>query len=276
MKHSEGFFQGVAGLELYYQRWGPDKDHRAILAIIHGFGEHSGRYMNVVGHLTSRGYVVYGLDHRGHGRSHGQRGHIGEWGEYRGDVKAFLHMIMEQESGRPIFLLGHSMGALIALDYILRHPEGLRGAIISGAPMEPVVTKPYLLVLARLLSWICPRISFNVGLDKSALSRDPAVLKSYEEDPLVHGVATPRWAAEFFSTREWVKTHLANVRIPILIIHGEADRMNLSSGSRSLYEKVTSPDKQLEIYPRSYHRPHEDLDYKQVMKDLEQWLEKHS
>ncbi len=186
-----------------------------------------------------------------------------------------MHMIMEQESGIPIFLLGHSMGALIALDYILRHPEGLKGAIISGAPIEPVVTRPYLLVLARLLSWISPRISFTVGLDKSALSRDPAVLKSYAEDPLVHGVATPRWATEFFSTREWVNSHVAEVRIPILLIHGEADRLNLSRGSRRFYEKVTFPDKDLKIYPGSFHRPHDDLDHGQVVKDLEQWLEKH-
>jgi len=266
----------VGGLELYYQCWWPEEESQAILAIVHGFGEHSGRYMNVVNHLTSRGYAIYGFDHRGHGRSPGQRGHINEWEEYQEDVRAFLQMISEQESGRPIFLLGHSMGGLIALDYILHHPGGLRGAIISGAPIEPVGgAKPYLVTLARLLSRVWPRFSLSPGLDISAISRDPAVVKAYEEDPLVHGVATVRWGTELLSTIEWVKAHAEEVRIPILLIHGEADRLCSPNGSRSFFEKVTFPDKELLVYPGGYHEPHNDINYEQVMKDLEQWLEKH-
>jgi alpha-beta hydrolase superfamily lysophospholipase len=183
-------------------------------------------------------------------------------------------MIIKQESGRPIFLLGHSMGALVVLDFILRNPERLRGAIISGAPMKPVVDKPWRVTLARLLSRILPRISFTVGLDKSALSRDSEVVKAYEEDPLVHGMATARWGTELFSTVEWVKAHADEVRIPILMVHGEADRLNLSEGTCSFYEKVTFPDKELQIYPGGYHEPHNDLDHERVTKDIQQWLER--
>jgi alpha-beta hydrolase superfamily lysophospholipase len=275
MKDGEGFFQGVGGAKLYYQCWWSEKDPLAVLGIIHGFGEHSGRYMNVVTYLTFHGYKLYGFDHRGHGRSPGQRGHINHWGDYRGDVRAFLQMIIKQEPGRPMFLLGHSMGALIVLDYILRDPEGLRGAITSGAPIKLVVDKPWRVTLARLLSQILPRISFSIGLDKSALSRDPEVIKTYEEDPVVHGVATARWSTELFATIEWVKTHADEVRIPILMVHGEADRLSLSEGTCSFYEEVPFSDKELQIYPGGYHESHNDLDHERVTKDIRQWLERH-
>ena len=276
MEHREGIFQGVGGLDLYYQCWGPGGERRAVLAIVHGFGEHSGRYMNIVNHLTLRSYVVYGFDQRGHGRSPGQRGHINAWEEYRGDIKSFLNLIGEQELNLPVFLLGHSMGALVALDYLIRQPAGLRGAIISGAPIEPTgAAKPFLVALARLLSRIWPHFSLPLGLDTSALSRDPAVVKAYEADPLVHGMTTVRWGTETLATIEWVKAHVAEVKIPILLIHGGADRLNSPNGSRSFFEKVAFSDKELKVYPGNFHEPHNDLDHQQVVNDIEQWLERH-
>ena len=276
MEHNEGTFQGVGGLELYYQRWRPRGEPRAILAIVHGFGEHSGRYMNVVSHLLPCGYAVYGFDNRGHGRSPGQRGHINEWGEYRGDVRAFLQMIGREEPGRSVFLMGHSMGALIVLDCVLRRPEGLKGAIVSGAGLEPVgVAKPHLVALARLLSRIWPRFSLTTGLDISAVSRDPAVVKALEEDPLRHEVGTARWGVESLSTIEWIKTHAAEIRVPLLVIHGGADRLASANGSRAFFEKVTVPDKELLVYEACYHEPHNDVNREQVLADIENWLERH-
>jgi len=276
MEHREGIFQGVGGLDLYCQCWGPGDERRAVLAIVHGFGEHSGRYMNIVNHLTMRSYVVYGFDQRGHGRSPGQRGHINAWEEYRGDIKSFLNLIGEQELNLPVFLLGHSMGALVALDYLIRQPAGLRGAIISGAPIEPTgAAKPFLVALARLLSRIWPHFSLPLGLDTSALSHDPAVVKAYEADPLVHGMTTVRWGTETLATIEWVKAHAADVKIPILLIHGGADRLNSPNGSRSFFEKVEFSDKELKVYPGNFHEPHNDLDHQQVVNDIEEWLERH-
>jgi alpha-beta hydrolase superfamily lysophospholipase len=276
MKHTEGVFQGAGGIELYYQGWLPEANTRAVLAIVHGFGEHSGRYMNVVDPLTARGYAVYGFDLRGHGRSPGQRGHIDRWTEYREDVRAFLDKIHEQEPKQPVFLLGHSMGALIALDYILHHPEGLRGAIISGAPLEPVgVAKPYLIAIARLLSRVWPRCPMTLALETSAISRDPQVVEAYKTDPLVHDRVSARWGTESLATVEWVKAHPADVKLPILLIHGEADRINAASGSSRFFEAVTFPDKALKIYPGTYHEGHNDINHEQVVNDLAQWLDRH-
>jgi acylglycerol lipase len=274
MEHKKGTFQGAGGLELYYQSWRAEKS-LAVLAIIHGFGEHSGRYANVVNHLTPLGYAVYGFDLRGHGRSPGQRGHINAWDEYRGDVKNFLQMISKQETNLPVFLLGHSMGALIALDYLLHDPAGLSGAIISGVPLEPVgVAKPFLVMLARVLSLLWPHFSLPLGLDPKGISRDPAVVKAYQADPLVHGKTTVRWGTEILKTIEWVKAHAAEVKIPILLIHGSSDPLNSPDGTRNFFEKVTFPDKQMKIYPGSVHEAHNDLDFKLVMNDMVQWLER--
>lgn len=276
MEHREGFFQGVDEIKLYWQSWRAEKTSRAVLAIIHGFGEHSGRYPKVVNHFIPRDFAVYGFDHRGHGRSPGQRGHINSWDEYRGDVKKFLQLIFSQERSQPVFLWGHSMGALIALDYLLRDPANLRGAIISGAPLAPVgVAKPHLVLIARVLSKVWPRFSLPLGLDRKALSRDLEVVKAYEADPLVHGKTTVRWGTEILQTIEWVKSHVGGLRIPILLIHGGADPINSPEGSRRFFEKVTHADKEMRIYPGSYHEVHNDFDQTAVMKDVTRWVEMH-
>ena len=275
MENKEGSFQGVGGLELFCQSWRGEGRSRAALASIHGFGEHSGRYMNVVNRLAPQGYGTYGFDLRGHGRSPGQRGHINSWDEYRRDVKSFLHLISNQEPNHPVFMLGHSMGALIALDYLLHDPAGLRGAIISGTPLEPIgVAKPFLVMLARVLSRVWPRFSLPLGLDTKGISRDMEVVKAYEADPLVHGKTTVRWGTEILQTIEWVKAHAEQVSIPLLLIHGGSDPLNSPNGTRSFFDKITFPDKEMKIYPGSYHEAHNDLDYTQVVNDVAQWLER--
>lgn len=275
MKHGEGIFRGTSGTELYVQCWRPGQEAQGAVAIVHGHGEHGGRYMNVVRALAPRGFAVYGFDHRGHGRSRGQRGHINSWSEYREDVRAFLRWISDREPRRPIFLMGHSMGALVALDYALHDSAGLAGAIISGAPVEPAgVVKPYLVLLSRMLSKVCPRFPLRLALDTSALSREAAVVRAYVEDPLVHGRFTARWGTETLAALAWVKSHATDLNIPVLFIHGEADRLNLADGSRRFFERVASADKTLQIYPEMFHELHNDIGYDLVMRDVERWLTK--
>ncbi len=276
MNHGEGAFPGVGGLELYYQTWLPEGSPLAILAIVHGFGEHSGRYGTVVNLLTSRGFAIYGFDHRGHGRSPGQRGHINAWDEYRGDVNAFLKTIQAQNPQEAIFLMGHSMGALIVLDYVLRRPEKLAGTIVSGTPIDPVgFAKPYLITLARLLSRIWPRCPIKIPFDAATISRDADVVAAYRQDSLVHCLATPRWGTESQKTIQWIRSRPQDLQMPILMIHGGSDPINTVAGCEDFFAKVTYPDKQLLVYPESYHEPHNDLDHKQVVEDLEKWLTKH-
>jgi alpha-beta hydrolase superfamily lysophospholipase len=161
------------------------------------------------------------------------------------------------------------------LDYLLRDPGGLRGAIISGAPLEPVgVAKPALLLIARVLSRIWQRFSLPLELDAKALSRDLEVVKAFEFDPLVQGKTSVRWGTEILRTIDWVKSNAAEVRIPILLIHGGADPLNSSEGVRRFFEKITFTDKEMRISPESYHEVHNDLDQAVVMKNVTQWLER--
>ena len=162
MVHQEGNFIASGGLSLYYQAWFPEGETRAVLAIVHGFGEHGGRFSRLVEYMTGRGYALYALDQRGHGRSPGQRGHINAWSEYREDVRAFLKTIQKKEGSKPLFLYGLSMGAVVGLDYILHYPEGLKGAIISGAPIQPTGAAPAVLILiAKILSGLWPTFSMH-------------------------------------------------------------------------------------------------------------------
>jgi len=276
MQHNETSFEGADGISLYSQCWLPENPPRAVVAIVHGVGEHSGRYMNVVDYVVPNQIGVYGYDLRGYGRSPGQRGHIDSWMQYRIDLLNFLKMIRAQQLGRPIFLMGHSMGALIALDFILSEHEKIAGAIIAGAPIDPVgVGKPYLVALARILSRIYPRFSIDLGLDHDALSRIPSVLRSYKEDPLVHGKVSARWGTESLSALESVKMQGENINIPILMIHGEADRINSAEGARKFFDQIRFHDKEFRGYPGSYHEVHNDLDYQKMLSDLLDWINRH-
>ena len=275
VKHSIGIFRGALGLELSYQVWRLGHEIKAVLAIVHGHGEHIGRYGNVVKVLAPRGFAVYGFDHRGHGRSPGRRGHINSWNEYREDVRLFLQLIDHEEPGRPIFLMGHSMGALVVLDYLIHSSNGLCGAVISGAPIVPVgVAKPYLVYISRALSKIWPRFPLRLALDTSALSRDAEVVRAYVTDPLVHGRFTARWGTESLSAVERVRTNAAAVKVPILLIHGGADRLNSPEGIKRFFEIMTVADKSLRIYPDMYHELHNDIGSEEVVADVAEWLVK--
>jgi alpha-beta hydrolase superfamily lysophospholipase len=276
MSVTTGLFEGAGCVELFYRCRRPDGDARAVLAIVHGHGEHSGRYEKIADFLVARGIAVCGFDHRGHGRSRGQRGHIDSWAQYRADTAAFLRLMGRLEPRCPVFLMGHSMGALVVLDYLIHDPAGIRGAIISGAPIEPAgVAKPALVLMSRLLSRVCPRFPMSLSLDVSALSRDAAVVRAYVEDPLVHGRFTARWGTESLAAVARVKARAAEVNVPLLFVHGEADRLNLLIGIRDFFAKVTSIDKTLHIYPEMFHEPHNDFGYDRYLSDLERWLEEH-
>jgi alpha-beta hydrolase superfamily lysophospholipase len=168
------------------------------------------------------------------------------------------------------------MGALVVLDYLLHYPQGLRGAIISGAPIELGGTaNPLLIAIARILSVVWPRASFSLNLDGAKLSRDPNVVKTRADDPLRSRMASVRWGTEFLRTVAWVKTHAAEIKIPILLIHGGDDRINPVQGTRYLCETISSADKTLRIYPGGYHEPHNDIDHQKVAADIQEWLDRH-
>ena len=202
MNHTTGTYQSADGDGLHYQLWQPNGDPKAVIVICHGVGEHSGRYMNLIHPLTEQDYAVCGYDHLGCGQSTGQRGHINSWDNFRSGLRSCLQLVQSNFPGLPVFLYGHSMGALIALDYIQRSPQGLQGVVLSGTPIEPAgVGTPAKELVAKLLSRVWPTFSIDLGLDPGGLSRDPRVVQAYKEDPLVQRNVTVRWGTEAMSTQ---------------------------------------------------------------------------
>ena len=267
----------TGGLELFYRAWRPAEDTRASVVIAHGLGEHGGRYGRLVDALLTRGFAASAMDHRGFGRSPGRRGHVNSWAEYRNDLGSFLDLARQADPSVPLFLYGHSMGALIALDYALEahgDERSLRGLILSGVPLEPVgVAKPWLVLLAKALSRILPRTALRPGVDAGALSRDPEVVRAYEEDPLVHGRATARWGVEALAAIERTKGRLPELKLPLLLIHGGDDPLNSPEGSRLIADRAGSADATLRIYGGVLHEPHNDLDREAAVRDVADWIE---
>jgi alpha-beta hydrolase superfamily lysophospholipase len=273
-EQAETTFPGAGGVLLHRRCWPAEGAPRGVVALVHGIGEHSGRYANLVGPLTARGYTVCGFDHRGHGRSPGRKGHIDRWEDYRRDVAAFVGQAEREGAGLPVFLYGHSLGALIALDYALHHPEGLAGLIVSAAPIRPTgVTKPHLVAAARVLSRLWPVFPLRLGLDTRALSRDDSVVRAYLDDPLVHSRVSVRWGMEAMVALARVRAAMAGIRLPALILHGGADRIHDAEGSLILFDALPGPDKEVRIYRDGAHEPHNDLCREQVVADVLGWLE---
>jgi alpha-beta hydrolase superfamily lysophospholipase len=275
MKHLEETFKGAGGLSLYYQSWHPQGQPKAVIAIVHGLGSHSALFNKAVQYLRDRGYTIYAFDLRGHGRSPGQRGHINTWAEFRADLSAFLQLIREKEGDYPCFLWGHSLGGAIALDYALRFPENLQGAIVTAPAIGQVGVSPIRIAIGRLLSRICPRFSLKLGLDLNASSRDPSAISTYSQDSLRHEYASARLATEFLETVNWIQSHVSHLRLPLLILHGSADRVTLPESSWAFCLQVTFPDKECYEFPGSYHDLHLDINSHEVLADLADWIERH-
>jgi alpha-beta hydrolase superfamily lysophospholipase len=268
-------FSGGGGLELYCRRWRSDGTPKAVLLIVHGHGEHSGRYGNVADWFVPRGYTVYAFDLRGHGHSQGSRGVLQSFGDYREDVRALLDVVHEAEPGRPVFLMGHSLGGLIVLDYVLHDPSGLNGVVASGPVLCPPGISPLLLWLSKVLARVWPSLVLESGLDTSALSRDTAVVDAYVNDPLVHSKGSARLASEMMDAVEWTQAHAADMALPCLIVHGSEDRLCDPQASKVFVDNVTFADKERIEYEGYYHEVYNDLGKEQVFADIEEWFERH-
>ena len=276
MKHQEGHFKGLKDFDIYYQGWLPEGEPQAVLLVAHGMGEHSGRYGNVVNHFVPQGYAVYAPDHRGHGKSEGQRVYVERFGHFLDDLKTFFDMVRGWHPDLKIFLLGHSMGGAVSIAYALRHQDELEGLILSGAAIKAGEDiSPLLLLVGKILSVILPKMGV-AALDISTLSRDPETVAAYNADPLVHqGKMTARLGAETIATLESFSKQASQLRLPILIMHGGADKITDPQGSQWLYETVSSAVKTVKIYEGYYHEIFNDLGREQVLADVETWLAAH-
>ena len=276
MKYQEGYLKGVRDTDIYYQYWLPEGEPKAILLVIHGLAEHSGRYMNVVNFLVPSGYAVYGIDHIGHGKSHGKRVYVKRFQDYTKTLKNYFDMIREWQPEKPIFLIGHSMGGLISAAYLLEHQDELSGAVLSGPGIKvPDNISQAIIFVGKMLSIITPKAGL-IQMDAEGVSRDPAVVDAYVNDPLVYtGKITARLGAELLKAMQYVTDQAPKIRLPIMIVQGSDDKLVDPSGAQLLYDLVSSKDKTIKIYNGFYHEVFNEPEHEQVLNDVKTWIEAH-
>jgi alpha-beta hydrolase superfamily lysophospholipase len=274
VEYRSGRFSGCDGTPLFYQAWLPRRSRpRAVLVNLHGLGDHSGLYPRLAEHFPSRDIGLYAYDMRGNGRSPGQRAYVRSWDDFRGDLQAFLEVVRNWEPELPLFLLGNSLGGLVVLEYALLRPQRLAGVIAAAPPLGKLGVPPVLMALGRAMSRIIPRFSLQVGMDLTGLARDPTVIEGVLSDPFFHRRGTARLSTEVTAAIARVQEGAARFSVPLLILHGSADRMVPPDGSRDFFSKVRFPDRELREYPEAYHGLFADIGYQQVLADLEHWIE---
>ncbi len=276
MIHNEDYFKGKNGLKLYYQTWRPDENPRAIIQIVHGIVEHSGRYFNVVNELVPKGYIIYASDQRGHGKSEGIKAFVKNFEYFVDDQKTFFELIKEKEPDLPIFLLGHSMGALVAILFATKYQEGLQGLILSGAGTKAGGGAGN--IFARGLVKLMAKIRSKSKIDPRTtdlISHDPEVVKAYIEDPLVHKKSTFKLIGELLKSYNKTTNLLGRIKVPTLVQCGSDDKLVL--GAEDLDKLMKMEDKTIKIYKGLYHEVYNELeeDRKTVLNDLTEWLDSH-
>lgn len=262
MKHEDSFFKGLDNHNIYFRKWSPEGKPKAVILIAHGYAEHSGRYMNVVNHFIPLGYLVYSLDHRGHGKSDGSLDEINDFSIFVADLRKFFTVIRAEYPDENIFLIGHSMGSLISLLYSLDYQQELAGLVISGGGLPKPDDPPL------------PRRPANQPLDSSFLSRDPEVIKAYENDPLVYRGPIPQTIESgMVKGLGQLFMEVNKIELPVIIMAG--DGCTDGARSKNLYDRIGSKDKTLKCYTGLMHEIFNEPEHPLVMADLEAWLEEH-
>ncbi len=276
MNHMEGNFKAGRGLGIYFQAWLPEEKTKAALLMVHGLGEHSGRYMNVVNRFVPLGYSVFGLDHMGHGKSEGRRAHVERFTDFTETLGIFSTMVKERNPATPVFIVGHSMGGLITALYLLDHSDEFSGAVISAPSIIPSVkVSGFTVLMGKILSVLFPKTGI-LKLDATAISRDPEVVKAYVEDPLVfNGKISARLAAEMVNTMERLAVKANQITLPLLIVQGTEDKLVDPSGARLLHERAGAADKTIKTYEGLYHELFNEPEREEVLNDVGEWLEAH-
>ena len=244
------------------------------MLLVHGYGEHCGRYDHVGNWFAARGFAVHAYDHRGHGKSEGRTCHVDRFDEFLDDLARVLDAVRVAEPGRPIFLVGHSMGGLITAAFLRERRPDVAGAVLSGPALAvPDAFSRWRVWLARLLRRIAPRMSLPSGLEAAGISRDPQVVRLYEEDPLVHSTMTTSFAMELLDAMRRTGGGGVEVRVPMLLLHGAADPLCHVDGSREFAKTLTVVGSDLRIYPELYHEIFNEPEQESVFNDLLAWLE---
>lgn len=273
-------FSTTVGVDLFWQTWTASErgDRRGNILLIHGFGEHSARYEHVAVGLVRSGYDVFAFDVRGHGQSEGPRGFVMDFDLYMQDV-AEMFKVGRKQLGEevPWFVLGHSNGGLISMQYALRRPEGITGFAVTSPFCAVAMKVPaWKTTAGRLLSRIIPKLGLPADINPEFVSRDAHVVKVYGEDPLNHGIATARWFTETTTAQADLLERAPMIKQPLLMLVGGSDKIADPEVAQRVYQRVGSSDRELEVYTEMYHEILNELEWERVLRRLVEWLDQQS
>ena len=270
---TERNFDGVGGVRIVYDVWTPDTPPRAAVVLSHGLGEYARRYDHVAQCFGDAGLVTYALDHRGHGRSDGKRMLVRDISEYTGDFDTLVGIASREHPGLKCIVLGHSMGGGIVFAYGVERPDNYDMMVLSApAVAAQELVSPLMTIAAKVLGVLMPGLPVQ-ELDVEAISRDPAVVAAYNEDPLVyHGKVPAGVGRALLEVGETMPQRAPALTAPLLVVHGDADRLIPVDGSRRLVECVGSTDVELKVYPGLYHEVFNEPERAQVLGDVVSWI----
>ncbi len=264
------------GLQIYSKAWLPAGKPRAVVCLLHGVGEHIGRYDGTAQALTTGGYLLAGFDQRGFGKSEGQLGHASSAEKYFGDIDRFLGEVAGNFDGLPIFLYGHSMGAIEALAYVPLRKPALAGVIATDPGLKNALEEQKVKVaLAKVLGSLLPAITLENGVDPQTLSRDPQVAIDYVNDPLVHTKVTTGWGKSMLDMVRLVYAGASRFPLPLLLMHGKEDRLAYPNSSQ-IYADMAPKDRLTLVMWEGYrHELHNEVGKEAVFKVMLEWMDKH-
>jgi acylglycerol lipase len=274
MKHYEMTWKAHDDLAIFAQAWEPTMPQpKAVVCLVHGLGEHTSRYAHVAEAFGRQGFVLFGADLRGHGRSGGARGHISSIEDFMKDIDVSLEQARLRYPGLPIILYGHSLGGIQVLYYGLTHKPNIKGVIATSSGLHTALEKQYLKILmAKVLGALMPNTSLPSGLDPTSISRDEKVVQAYINDPLVHDKITLGFGRIMIGITSWVLTHASEFPLPLLLMHGKADVLAFPSSSTdvagALKEKCT-----LVLWDDAYHELHNEPEKEEVFKTMTLWMD---
>lgn len=271
------FIETPDGLRLHHVYWEPQVDSERVIIIVHGISEHVRRYDHVAEHLIQAGYHIYAQDHRGHGESTGERVHVGSNTAYIRDLKSFYDRIKRQHPTAKIYMLGHSMGSIISLQFVLTYPDAIDALTITGTATDVASgVSPLLRTVGNVVHRINKKAPIQAPGGSEVLTRDPDMLKAADEDPLMYKGWTKTSTAKYIlETGELLQERAAEITLPILIMHGADDELTPVSGSQIMYERVGSADKTLKIWDNMLHEVLNEVDRADVLAEITAWFNKH-
>jgi acylglycerol lipase len=269
---NESSFEGVGGLKIATRSWQPTGNPRGVMILVHGFNAHSGYMVWPGEQFASKGLASYALDHRGRGKSEGERFYVENFSDYVGDLDTLVNIARSENPGLPVFMLGHSAGGVIATSYVFEHQDEIAGLICESFALDVGVPNVAALLL-KGISHITPHLHVFT-LKNEDFSRDPAVVEAMNNDPLIKDESQPaETSAELLKAADRLHENFPKFTVPVFIIHGTADKATRPAGSQYFYDHAASTDKTLKLYEGHYHDLLNDIDKEVVMADIQSWID---